>query len=289
MRWYRHRENNTSSCKELYTLYNSLALKDHIQHWRSSFRKYPSSYCVDSAESINKHQRLLNYTFDIDESGEFFSEKNSADKEEDDDDDTYFLQLPVGYIHANVLPIDAMVHNSSHDDVFFLSWFSGHTVQDCLMYSPAVLKCNEEKPLLIMFQILKLFEFVQKFCPFLVVDPRVLKRTFFDERAWIQISVEMLDCSLLEIFLKSQKDKMMKLENESSSRDHTADSNVDTSYTDLWVCRKISNYDYLMHLNKLAGKGVQNMLSAVILGCRKELVLTKFRRHDAFRNGRSVY
>ncbi|XP_039258407.2 WD repeat-containing protein 81-like [Styela clava] len=176
--------------------------------------------------------------------------------------------------HTNLKrAIFAVLKNSK---IFLINNDMNFTVKDALMYSPALLPSESIKTLFILYQTNQFFHHFQENCN---LDLSLLHwgNVELDTRLWVKVYLTE------KVFLKTQdgsKDESFKNKSNSSSQTQNSarkaqDNNVNNDshsaemketvnehpdqnqlfdLLDKWICGELSNFDYLMFLNKLSGR-----------------------------------
>lgn len=121
-----------------------------------------------------------------------------------------------------------------------------NTLLDCITFSPAILD-NYNKSLFLIYQLLNL---VKSFHDSgLLLGVINLFDMHLTENLWLQVFPN-LTANLIELPEELQKPAVFKL---TLPKELGTDYRVD-EYCEMWVYGFLSNYDYLMILNKLAGR-----------------------------------
>lgn len=120
------------------------------------------------------------------------------------------------------------------------------TLLDCITFSPAILD-NYNKSLFLIYQLLKL---IKRFHDAgLLLGVINLFDIHLTENLWLQVFPN-LAANLIELPEELQKPAVIKI---NIPKELGADYRID-EYCEMWVYGFLSNYDYLMILNKLAGR-----------------------------------
>uniref|UniRef100_H2YJ53 BEACH domain-containing protein n=1 Tax=Ciona savignyi TaxID=51511 RepID=H2YJ53_CIOSA len=135
---------------------------------------------------------------------------------------------------------------------YIIKPFITHSVQHALMYSPNMLSQSNSKPLFLVYQLLQLFTSLSDSNPTQDLCCLSWSDIALDDPLWLRANLCRCDVNnadkklqLSDEILQSADDK---LENPPQSINTIGD------VVDQWVCGKMSNFDYLMYLNKLAGR-----------------------------------
>ncbi|XP_046665135.1 WD repeat-containing protein 81 isoform X2 [Homalodisca vitripennis] len=145
--------------------------------------------------------------------------------------------------HPNLLPCIVALEAKNyfilvHENV------PGHTLLDCVTFSPAILGTNS-KMLFLVYQLLCLLRHIHDLG--LVLADITLSDIYVDSHLWIQVTPK-LEANIYELPPKPQTDQ------EISSVEKTKKSHDINSLTLAWVRGAMSNLDYLTALNNLAGR-----------------------------------
>lgn len=164
-------------------------------------------------------------------------------------------------IHPNLVPALFVLETSSEFLVFFK--YQEHTLEDCAMFSSAVLVGS--RLLFIVYQLLRLLRFIHDLG--LPLGPMTLRDMSLDHRFW------MLAIPPWWLALEKESQHELQLYSSTSSSSRKTSPFKDTITTsggsnepvpplnalvDDWVRGKITNFEYLMALNKLCGREFGN-------------------------------
>ena len=127
-----------------------------------------------------------------------------------------------------------------------------YTVRDSLMYSPCKFPADDVKTSFILFQILQFFQtYEQKF------------ELDLSSLSWDDVEIDALGWALVQL---PEKSMILNAKDGRTSEANMQMSEVPekkfseqeslSQMLDMWLCSKISNFDYLMFLNRLAGRTV---------------------------------
>ncbi|XP_035218581.1 WD repeat-containing protein 81-like, partial [Stegodyphus dumicola] len=188
-------------------------------------------------------------------------------------------------IHPNLLEIFCAVE--SPQSIFLICEKNVSTLKDCLMFSPFVLSGSTIRPLFVVYQLLQALCSVHN--SGLFMGPITLSSISIKENLWIQVMP--LTCLHLDSDKTTSEQYFVASDRHltdgecSDNKDDSvisssltfkpADQNRegDCSYHELtlaslvqdWVNGIISNYDYLIALNKLAGREKDNPHSHYVM------------------------
>ncbi|CAM1309662.1 SPTBN5 (predicted) [Pycnogonum litorale] len=169
------------------------------------------------------------------------------------------LNDPSGDCHVNTLKAFATVESASH--FYVIHPYLEHTLHSCVSLSPAILESSKLQSLFLIYQLLQVTkDFHDKG---IYIGNLTLRDIFTDDCLWLRINA---------LFWKSTGDRWNDdagvNSNASSLRPNESldqvgvPRNVTTSSLDSlvhrWVHGEISNFDYLLALNKLAGRQTNN-------------------------------
>ncbi|KAL4709964.1 hypothetical protein ACJJTC_003927 [Scirpophaga incertulas] len=142
-----------------------------------------------------------------------------------------------------------------------------HSLLDCLNFSPCLIDMNYGRGLFLIYQLLHVFKAVSD--RGLSLGKLTLQDVFLSENLWLQImpsitnNVHCLDASLIHEPNKSKQSTPIVNNNQMhvNKGDEWCWRN-DTVQLEklcmLWVRGRISNLDYLLHLNMLAGRSAND-------------------------------
>lgn len=137
---------------------------------------------------------------------------------------------------------------SEGEMIYFVYSLPQYTVQDCLMYSPSLYTTDNVKTSFILFQVLKLFSSFEEYFE-RDISSLCWDNVEIDSNGWVKVQ-------LPESCFISQEDN--------NHKEHTAlkpkakKSQILSDMLDGWICGSISNFDYLMFLNKLSGRNTND-------------------------------
>ena len=154
-------------------------------------------------------------------------------------------------------------------EFYILNRYSKYSVHDCVSFSPAKLCDSYAKLLFILYQLLHATSHCHKYGS--SVGQLKLKDIEIDENLWVKVELKP-DISLLKncLNIKDSESSACSSNTATSLNDSNAQRKLSsqTSYNDVllkedlpaivhkWVHGQISNLDYLMVLNHLAGRSV---------------------------------
>ncbi|RVE48081.1 hypothetical protein evm_007268 [Chilo suppressalis] len=164
--------------------------------------------------------------------------------------------------HVNLLPALLVLET---DNNYFILYgeHCGNSLLECLNFSPHLIDMNYGHGLFIIYQLLHVFKAVSE--RGLSLGKLTLQDVYLSENLWVQVlpnitnNVHCLDASLIHERSKSKQSTPIA---NSSSEDQCKkeewcwrnDAIQLEKLCMLWVRGRISNLDYLLHLNALAGR-----------------------------------
>ncbi|XP_022096661.1 WD repeat-containing protein 81-like isoform X2 [Acanthaster planci] len=147
-----------------------------------------------------------------------------------------------------------------------------HTVLDCLTFSPAMLGNSHAKPLFVIYQICKVFDYCHQHG--IACGEVTLQDFAMDKNLWVQLrgpkwkGLVQECCDVQAAVEQSRQSKKIETCNGSTFGKERSTELVtcDDQYTInalpeivlRWVKSEVSNFDYLMILNSLAGRDLSN-------------------------------
>lgn len=157
--------------------------------------------------------------------------------------------------HPNCLPAICALFTSQH--LFLVQTHVPHSLSDCVTFSPAVLTSARSRSLFLAFQLLQLLR--DSHDKGVVVGDVSLHDLQISPSLWLN-AVPKLECNLFspdqsdnasshEIVADERVSFMLKTNEEAAKKEKSVDELLD-----LWVRGQVSNYDYLIALNSLAGR-----------------------------------
>lgn len=168
--------------------------------------------------------------------------------------------------HANLL---AAIFTLETETNYFIV-YSGHSensLLDCLNFSPALLEKNYARGLFLIYQLLHVSKALSD--RGLSLGTLTLQNIYMSENLWLQIlpsitnNLHPLDASL--IYEQTRNKQLPGVPNTQSSQSATSDNWCGRAEAVrleklcmLWVRGRISNLDYLLHLNILAGRSAHD-------------------------------
>ena len=147
--------------------------------------------------------------------------------------------------HTNIHPAICVIE--SQRAFYVIQSYVTYTLWDAVVFSPALIEGSHSKPLFILYQILKAI----KHCHSKGISVGDLRLTdiFIDTKLWVMLCQPNIS-------------RTFKLPELPTEQPKSQPKSVDYKHEDLptlvqkWMYREISNYDYLMALNHIAGRKV---------------------------------
>ena len=168
------------------------------------------------------------------------------DIKEDHSDFNKTTSLQTTSSHPNVSSCFCVL--DSPEAIFLLQPYAPHSLFHVMTYTPAAMADNYAKSLFLAYQLLKAIDFCHARGIF-VGDLR-LSEVKVDEKLWIKVFPRAVGESFLAV---EDEDDENDQENN-SSQVSAPSSDPLRELSDDWVHGRLSNFDYLMALNKLAGR-----------------------------------
>uniref|UniRef100_UPI00358FAF03 WD repeat-containing protein 81-like isoform X2 n=1 Tax=Myxine glutinosa TaxID=7769 RepID=UPI00358FAF03 len=162
--------------------------------------------------------------------------------------------------------VEALALLESEDVLYILQPFPGHSLHDVITFSPAKLANSHAKVLFVLYQVLQAM--VKIHHSGLACGSLTLRDIFIDERLCIKVSPRIADYeknsmapSARNIDRSAMSDGCKeRVQQQIDDVDADGDDDPVSDRKDLvylvaeWVHGKCSNFDYLMELNRLAGR-----------------------------------
>lgn len=148
----------------------------------------------------------------------------------------------------------------SQDAYFVLEPFAPHSLQDVVWFSPSVISSTVTKPLFLFYQILKMFETFHALGYYCMVDS--LRDILLGNCLWLHLSVSSANFGNFatgESATNNNSHDGVEVKSDSKET-YCCDSSSPfqnlglPELIDKWVKKEISNFDYLMALNRVAGR-----------------------------------
>lgn len=158
-------------------------------------------------------------------------------------------------VHPNCLPALGALFTSQH--LFLVQTHVPHSLSDCVTFSPALLTSARSRSLFLAFQLLQLLR--DSHDKGVVIGDVNLHDLLISPSLWLNV-VPKLECNLftpdqsddetsLEIVADEKVSFILKNSGDEANKGKAVDELLD-----LWVRGQVSNYDYLIALNSLAGR-----------------------------------
>ncbi|XP_076820029.1 WD repeat-containing protein 81-like isoform X2 [Clavelina lepadiformis] len=152
-------------------------------------------------------------------------------------------------LHSNCLT-QFMIHENSKN-VHFFNIEEIYTVSDALMYSPYVFNKTSSCPMFVLFQLLKTYSFFYDTFPLLDMTSVSWENMSIDNRLWIKLDI-LENLRMFSDGLQNYQDEHRK--NKFNFDGCSLGINSIQEILKSWITNRISNYDYVMFLNHIAGK-----------------------------------
>lgn len=237
---------------------------NHKNLWKDAFKKYTSVYMEKSSDS---HITLTDYNTVLREiviRTYGCPVINPSEPSLTTQHSKYFEP------HNNILPVSCAVETRSA--IFLLHVpFIPHTVQDCVMFSPAVLDHSNAKPLFIIYQLLQTLLTMHDRS--LTIGDITLDDIYLTDNLWIHVVPRLAsNLHVQQVLLADKSQGVQNIDCRTSghindyyqrcincgkkSYDKVTLTNKETlaKLCELWVEGQISNFTYLTALNSLAGR-----------------------------------
>ena len=143
---------------------------------------------------------------------------------------------------------------------FVFEPFSPHSLQDVVWFSPSVISSTVTKPLFLLYQILKMFETFHALGYYCTVNS--IQNIMLGSCLWLHLSTS--NANIGDLSSETSTTSVEQSAPVKSASDSTDIGVCETSFQfqncglpeliDMWVKKEISNFDYLMALNMLAGR-----------------------------------
>lgn len=145
----------------------------------------------------------------------------------------------------------------SENCYFILECYSPHTLQDVVWFSPSVISSTITKPLFLFYQILRMFESFHDMGYYCGVYS--LENIKLNNCLWLSSSLSYINFDGVKDDIKNngKSTKLNKKELLSNGALHEENLHNAISLRELvdkWVKKEVSNFDYLMALNSIAGR-----------------------------------
>lgn len=153
------------------------------------------------------------------------------------------------------LPVLAVLESSSHVYVFEKS--TKYNLNDALLYSPALLGKSHMSLRFLLYQMMQLLRDLSKHS--LTINTNLQLKDFYLQYNTLWIGASLFDCVSIESNPVSEVFEKKFVEFYKGQSTNLSDNSIRltktlSEYTGAWIEGRISNFDYLIILNKLAGK-----------------------------------
>lgn len=164
--------------------------------------------------------------------------------------------------HANLYPVSApLIETNSHFVLIYGGRFLESTLNDCVNFSPAILKQSYNKPLFIIYQLLQLIKTLHD--RGLLLGNVTLDDIFLTENLWIQV-IPSLESNILQCAIEDFNAETLDESNAQRISRNYESVNIPAlvneptyslkNYCEMWCNGRISNFDYLIMLNNMSGR-----------------------------------
>ena len=160
----------------------------------------------------------------------------------DDKPDCSRLQITAS--HGNLTACICVLDSPAA--VFVLLPYAPHSLFHVMTYTQSAMAENHAKGLFVAYQLLKAMDYCQARGVF--VGELKLSDVEVDEKLWVKVFPRCVGESLIPVGEDDEEEKVKENEVSSSSKQPLKDLSDD------WVHGRLSNFDYLMALNQLAGR-----------------------------------
>ena len=174
-------------------------------------------------------------------------------------------QCDTGIALHNILPVHVILETSKA--FYLVQPFFQHTLEDCVVLSPAILGNSFTKALFILYQILQAMRNCHEHG--IPVGNIRLSDILIDEKLWVHfaepsitsllgLASPMEICENPEISEQTERKGMKKgtQEKHQKTTGGVEQTSELSKLVQQWVEGKMSNFDYLMALNSLAGRKI---------------------------------
>ena len=168
--------------------------------------------------------------------------------------------------HPNMVSVLCVVE--SPKSLYVIRPYIEHTLRDCITFSPAMLGNSHAKPLFVIYQMLKAFDYChQEGVP---CGEVTLEDFTMDKNLWVQFrGPKWKDVIQESCDPECVVDDRINARSSPTERQNERENNRPTAHADKpsetlpelvlrWVKGDLSNFDYLMILNSLAGRHMCN-------------------------------
>ncbi|CAB3366386.1 Hypothetical predicted protein [Cloeon dipterum] len=146
--------------------------------------------------------------------------------------------------HPNCLPAICAVFTSDH--IFLLQNYIPHSLFDCVTFSPAVLNLARSRSLFLIYQILQLLR--DSYDKGVALGGISLNDVLITPSLWVTVVPK-----LEENLIYPKEMLSVEISDQAVQCEKKPDASL-SKLLDLWVRGQLSNFDYLIALNRLAGR-----------------------------------
>ena len=163
-----------------------------------------------------------------------------------------------------LMPVYGVVEN--HNAYFIIEPFTPHSLQDVVWFSPSIVASTIAKPLFLLYQILKLFETFHKLGYYCNMDS--LQDILLQKSLWLFTSTTVVNLGEMIADEVQTSGSCLACNLQSPTTERALNFATVGSFeipipvqivglpllVDMWVRKELSNFDYLMALNQIAGR-----------------------------------
>lgn len=237
---------------------------NHKNLWKDAFKKHTAAYTEKSSDS---HITLIDYNTVL---REIMIRTYGCPIINVHEPSLTIQNSKYFEPHNNILPASCAVETRSTICLLHIP-FLAHTVQDCVMFSPAVLDSSNAKPLFIIYQLLQTLLTMHDRS--LTIGDITLDDIYLSDNLWVQIiprltsnlhiqqallndknqSVQNHDCRL-NGHINDYSQRCVNCGKKSYDKITLTNKENLSKLCELWAEGQISNFTYLTALNNLAGR-----------------------------------
>uniref|UniRef100_A0A2S2QUA6 Putative inactive serine/threonine-protein kinase lvsG n=1 Tax=Sipha flava TaxID=143950 RepID=A0A2S2QUA6_9HEMI len=203
--------------------------------WKEAYKKYDGFFCREKSMTSNiclsPHDTIIRDILSRFYNCPIVHSQECSRK----------ISLTENESHSNILPANLVFETNKY---FYLLQETNnvHSFQDCVNYSPTLLKSSHARPLFVLYQLLNAMQYTHD--QGLVLGDITLSDIIVSPELWIRILPRITDNISDADEFDNSYDETVK----SSNAEHLAE------ICEQWVRGNMSNFDYITFLNKLAGR-----------------------------------
>ncbi|XP_053607519.1 WD repeat-containing protein 81 isoform X2 [Plodia interpunctella] len=243
---------------------------NHRNLWKESYKKYCQNNDTKESTIVNlmEHDQLLTEVMLRLYGCNIIRIKNDPNKINEYKEIITNKHVSKSYeTHSNLLAALFILETDSNHFVIYRGHYE-HNLLDCLNFSPSLIDRNYARGMFLIYQLLKVSKAM---CDRgLSLGMLTLQDIYLSENLWLQIlpsitnNVHCLDASLIYEQSKSRQSTpaVSTRSNQGKKGEEWCFRNDVVQLEklcNLWVRGRISNLDYLLHLNRLAGRSANDM------------------------------